>query len=925
MSLPNPPIAILRRLGVAALVLPLTVCAQVAPASGPNAGEQAEALTLSPFEVRSERDSGWVASSTLIGNRTNSELSEVPMTVDAITADFMKDLGAYTLEDAGLWVANLDVVSDTERKTDDQRLNYRGMQIGDRESGQSSRNFFLWYAPTDNYNVERIDFNKGSNSLMFGDASPGGQATVYTKRARFTNSAEVTALYGSDETHRVMLDVNRQLGDKVAMRVNLVDRREGSYLDYAYSALRAAHATFTVRPTQNTQFRFEAEGGEFERRRGVNQVRIRENSAPGRGFGSNNRWYYTSDGEIVRRTASVPAAIDRTGAAGDQLPLLEGQSADVRLRNGTTTFTGETVRFEGYDRSINLLGANDFLDRPYTNVTAWLEHRFGKLNLEFAYNQQNQNQNRNDAEFGTTISVDRNGRPYVDSELNRRQFGNRVKTGRFTASYELESGDWMKQFLVFTADRQRDFVYTFRENLANFANPTTNIANERIVVRAYLDDPQFPSQDYWNRFLPENLPQSANFRADWYSTTDANRPFADIRYSSSQSLSAKGTYFDGRFHSLLGVRFDHFKRKRIVDLPLDEIGQSIFLGMPDEAPDAYAYDPNFDLDNTSYTAGGVYRIKTGLNLYGTWSESFRWQGFQDFTGKVLGPIIGETKEVGLKSNLFGGLIDATFALYEVERANSRFVWSPNVLSVLEMEELFNPNDLAPGSPGYFTPATGLNDESRTVISTERSQGYEATLQLRRHRGFQARLTFAHNKIESTRDLSALRGLTDAAIARTQQALAPGGNPAMAEDQALINDALSILAANEGVETVTGSRGTPNSVSWILDYEFPRRTRLAGARLAVHGNWRDDYFIDNINGVNYTGAASHAIGCYATYRTKVLGRTTLFRLGVKNLANLERDGDYYESGVVRLDPAGVPLYDYRYNAPVTWDFSVNVEL
>jgi hypothetical protein len=47
--------------------------------------------------------------------------------------------------------------------------------------------------------------------------------------------------------------------------------------------------------------------------------------------------------------------------------------------------------------------------------------------------------------------------------------------------------------------------------------------------------------------------------------------------------------------------------------------------------------------------------------------------------------------------------------------------------------------------------------------------------------------------------------------------------------------------------------------------------------------------------------------------------------VRNLANLERDGDYYESGVVRLDPAGVPLYDYRYNAPVTWDFSVNVEL
>ena len=60
----------------------------------------------------------------------------------------------------------------------------------------SSRNFFTWYVPSDAYNVERFDFNKGSNSLMFGDSNPGGQATIYTKRARSRNLRAVGCISG---------------------------------------------------------------------------------------------------------------------------------------------------------------------------------------------------------------------------------------------------------------------------------------------------------------------------------------------------------------------------------------------------------------------------------------------------------------------------------------------------------------------------------------------------------------------------------------------------------------------------------------------------------------------------------------------------------------------------------------------------------
>lgn len=934
-ALPGAMLRPLRRASLLALAFaPFALAAQVVPAApaAPGGTATGNTIELSPFVVATDRDTGWVASSTLVGNRTNEELRNVPMSIDAITSEFMQDMGAYSLEDAGQWIANLDVVSDLERKTDDQRVSYRGMQIGDRESGQSSRNFFLWYSPTDTYNVERIDFSKGSNSLMFGDASPGGQATVYTKRPRFRNFASAVLRLDSERSHRVQLDVNRKLSDRLALRLNLVDRADRGYLKNAVSELRAAHGTVSYQPFKHTLLRLEAEGGQFERTRANNQVRVRENSAPGRGFGTNNQWYYTSDGEIVARvTGNQVPTVDTFAAGGSQLPLLEGMSATVNLLNrvGTANVpSGQTLVLRGYDESVNLLGTNDFLDRPYTNVTAWVEQAFGDLRVEVSYNQQHQRQERNDNEFGTTISVDRAGRPYLDSQIGYRIFGNRVKTGRATASYPFTFGKWMTQFVVLSGESQQDWIYSFRQNLVNTAvlaaTPTANLTQHRITVRAYLDDPRFPTPAYWDQFRPENLPTTPAFRAGWIDTTDTLRPFGDKRYMKSQSLSSAGRYFDGRLRSIVGVRYDRVSRKRIVDQPTGPNGERIYLGPPDAVPQAYAYDPQFDIDSTTYTGGLTYALTPAINLYVTQSESFRVQGFSDFTGKVLGPVLGETREAGIKTALFGDKLHASVAVYEVERNNARFVWSPNVLSVAEMEDLFNPNNLTPASPDYFFPATGVNSESTSVTASERATGYEATVQMQRTKGLQARVTFSHNKITAARDMSKLRALTDSAIERTRVALAPAGNPALAENQALINDALEILGANEGTEIVTGSRSTPNAINWALDYEFPRETPLKGTRLALSGNWRDRFAMTELGGTVFKSDATHPLSAYAIHRRKIVGQNYSFRLGVRNFYDLKNNAGIKKSGVVRLDAAGKPLYDFRYTTPVTADFTVSID-
>ena len=126
-----------------------------------------EVVELSPFVVDTTRDTSWRAATTLIGSRTNQELVKLPMTVDAITSEFMKDLQLNSTEDAARFVSGLTVSPRFESRTDDNRITYRGLN----STSTSSRNFFLWYVPVDTYNIERLDFNKGSNSLMFGVSS----------------------------------------------------------------------------------------------------------------------------------------------------------------------------------------------------------------------------------------------------------------------------------------------------------------------------------------------------------------------------------------------------------------------------------------------------------------------------------------------------------------------------------------------------------------------------------------------------------------------------------------------------------------------------------------------------------------------------------------------------------------------------------
>ena len=947
-----------------------------------------EVIELSPFTVDVSGDKGWRASTTLTGSRTNQELKNIPISVDALTTEFMEDLGIQTLEDAAFYIAGMDATRQDESRNDQDLSSFRGMVSGGRENSQSARNNFIWYSRSDMYNVERIDFNKGSNSLMFGDTSPGGQASVYTKRAQFRNFGSFHAQYGSFDSSRFMLDVNRKLTDKIALRLNMVDKSDKSYVDWGDDAMKGYHLANTIKATENTTFRLEFEHLEFERSRALSGLKVQQRAAEGRGLSSSSRQFITVDGDYYDgRTRlyypsngsggfaepyTIADADRRNGSGGDEISLYEGHTETVFDRDGDPLLTLGDIPAE-----VNAYGARSFQDREVYNYTFIAEHRMGDLNIEFAANLQEQYQFRNDSDFDDAINVAGDGSLYNFGDLDQKWFGNDANTVRLTASYPLQIGEDFSQFIVANATYLDDEAYSFRQRLVNKAKAwdpdtqtydTAHDLEGRDRIRAHAEVtgsdpvPELRDASAWDSLRPENLPNVPGiFEPMWVNYTTSNKPYTDKRYSKSASISSNGTYLNGNLRSLVGVREDEFALKRY-QLPggsreervaeFGEIaywGQDVYVGSPDDAPDYYAYLPELMQSATTYNMGLVYSLTDTFNVYANQATSFRWQGSEDFLGRIIGAQEGKTNEIGFKSSFMDDTFTVTAALFEIDRENVAFrVSGDNSRS--EVEILFNDQvfdieedgtivyvEPDPAQPGYQPTGMGLNQEHRQITASETVKGWELNLMMRRTAGLQARLAISHNDIESSRDLTDYTAQVELARARVpvRQAFLDANwpNDPLYEEGTLpdaeedlresLEDAEDVLVDNAGVGNIVGSRARPYMASWILDYQFGENFVLPEMRVLLQGRYSDNYLMRIGDGMDWVDGSRHPVSLSFLYKKTIGEYPVDFRFRIRNLHDFENGDTKVRSGRVD-DYSDLPVWDLRNEPPTSYEFSATLK-
>jgi outer membrane receptor protein involved in Fe transport len=906
----------LPQLVLATLATSLTAFAQVAP-NVPTTTVKAteEMVTLSPFVVSTEKETGWSANDTLSATRTKQALKDVPVNIDAITADFMEDLGLNTADEVANYVANAYAPPTLENDNQSGAIAFRGLT-----GSTATRNYFRWYIPSDTYNVERIDFGKGSNSLIFGDVEPGGQASVFTKRAMMRNFGEFRAIYNNEGAYRFQLDVNRKLRDGLAVRFNAVRRQEQTFQDASTFKLEGETIAATWQPLRNTLIRVEYEQGDFANVRGFGGVTIREQSGRSRSY-TTDRLYYTSDGEWIIRS-QLPSADRSNGPAGGSPSLIEGSYFDVTMRNAAGAIVG-TKRMVGYPKHYNLRGSFDRQNRPFDTYSVTVEQRLGPVGLEVAYNHQKQTAIRNDNFFSSTISLDVNGRPFIETELDEKRFGNMVDSFRGTAVYKFDKWKWMQQLFVGSAEYREDQVLNYRFNTFNTYGvdrglvPALNPNADRVRLRLFLDDPRFYSRALFDSMKPANIPSTSTITPKslaWFPSGTSPTDGTQWRQASAVALSASGRYFNGRIQTLIGARHDwnrnyEYNGVRTFGPYNEEVAPP---KRQDALPGEYIENKQLRLENTSMTGGVTVQLTKDLNLYGVYSESFRFQGLRTFDRERFPPITGVTKEIGLKGSFWGDRANVNLGVFNIDRQNVALSWN-NVIdfTTAELEDLMNPNDVLPGDPRYKYGEEGTASAARNYKSTENSQGADLTLNLRPLQGLQMRFTLARTKVTGQPDLDRFRGYYEAAVARGNE------NPSVLADAKLLLDSLDIDTKP------TGPRASPWSASWVVDYAFRRDAwkPLRGVRVGMNGYWRDDYLFGLPNGQEMLGGSSHLVHGYVMRDQKIWNQQTRVRLGFRNLLDLE-NGDIRKTSFTTMAD-GSNVYRYSYVVPLEVELNLTV--
>lgn len=224
-----------------------------------------EVLTLSPFVVNTDRDVGFVAASSLAGGRLGGDLKDTPVAYSVMTRDFIDALDLTDFQDMAQWMPNTVEIKN-QGDTDWAGPSYSGITSRGVATNQPQRDFFPYGISFDSYNIGRLDYGRGPNSILFGNSGYGSTPNVVSKRARPDKRfSEVRLTYGSWDNFRQTLDHNQPLTDTLALRFNALHLDREGWRDNDFEKKKAATLAGTWQPARKTEIRFEAERGKMEK------------------------------------------------------------------------------------------------------------------------------------------------------------------------------------------------------------------------------------------------------------------------------------------------------------------------------------------------------------------------------------------------------------------------------------------------------------------------------------------------------------------------------------------------------------------------------------------------------------------------------------------------------------------------------------
>lgn len=153
-------------------------------------------------------------------------VQSIPSSIDAVTGDFIKDMGVHNIEDLSKYVPGLE----QPNLANHSRLSLRGVSSGDNQSFEQSVGTYVdgVYRGRMNqqrsgfFDMQRVEVLKGPQVTLYGNSSVGGALSMITNRPDVSDdlNGELTVKYELEyEESQILGGVNIPVSDNFALRI----------------------------------------------------------------------------------------------------------------------------------------------------------------------------------------------------------------------------------------------------------------------------------------------------------------------------------------------------------------------------------------------------------------------------------------------------------------------------------------------------------------------------------------------------------------------------------------------------------------------------------------------------------------------------------------------------------------------------------
>jgi len=774
--------------------LPLSSHAQTNPApAAASAAVDDSVVVLTPFEVNSTRDVGYLAQNTLAGSRLNTELKDTAAAISVLTPEFLKDLGATNMKDIILFQNN--AVPDFG----DADSNFNGNpMIGNSEwqlrirglDATYGRNYFPWRVSTDFYNVDRIDQSRGPNAILFGFGAAGGIVNTTTKQAQVNaNANEVSFSVGSWERYRGSIDTNQVLiADKLALRLNAMAENGHTWREFEFDRARRADLAAKWKIDDHSSLRTEVEVGKVTDNVARPWLAIdecfvwRDAGRPTSGryvWGANETaptgasflWddhYVVGDDGVLRNWKSTPYATNAS------------YSSEATGWNNPTwshlALTPENLSI--IPAESNLAGPDAVRETKYHALSAFYEKQVTeRFSFELAANYQyskflgyDANGSRATTYYGDSSEIwgdastdlpdmwgnstgtnTHAGDLYLENNWTRRKQENEAAFLRATGAYTFETGDWgkhrfagMYEFSQTDDERTEECEVLLDRAAGTYASDDVN----RIYRRHYFTEGDVSDIHVasW-----KNLVEGSG----WAPTQDMS-DLTDKQHTFMTALQSE--FFGKRLVTTLGARIDSLKHTwtPVVDESETSSGE-------------YEFDTgnrqSKTFDPSTFTLGGVFHITDWLSAYGNHSNNRELPNFNiHLIDSYIAPMTeGQGSDLGLKFDFFGGKLYATAGYYTTKQKNTTDYG--NVAGMVSINNRILDALFAAGriTEAELTANT-LDDSINGYLADREAEGWEFSLVANPLTNWRITANFSINDIKYKNIMSDMKVWADGATA-----------------------------------------------------------------------------------------------------------------------------------------------------------------